>query len=191
MLRPGKCLLLRYFAHMTRLLDTIEAGYNRFLKLLIGMVAASIGLFAVLIALNLLLIKQQWGSIWWLNEAIEYTLYTGVFMGAPWVLQQGAHVRVDVLVSLLSRNAAVHMERLLDLTGAMLCAGLCFYGVRAAWWEYLDGTLPDKDLRIANWIMLTVFALSFFLLAIEFLFRLRRARTIVDEKADDPAKAAF
>ena len=57
------------------------------------MAAVSIGLIAVLIPLNLLLIKMQWGSIWWLYEAVEYALYVGVFIGAPWVLRQGAHVR--------------------------------------------------------------------------------------------------
>lgn len=176
---------------MNKIIDTIEAGYNRFLRFLISLVAISIGLFAVLIPINLLLIKQQWGALWWLNESIEYALYVGVFIGAPWVLQQGAHVRVDVFISLLPRRAAVQMERLLDLIGAALCCVLCFYGTRAAMMEFVDGTLPDKDLRIANWYMMAFFALSFFLLALEFLFRLRRARAIVDEEAANTTKAAF
>jgi len=176
---------------MTNFLNMAESGFNRFIWFLIALVAVSIGLFAILIPFNLLLIKMQWGALWWLYEAVEYTLYVGVFLGAPWVLQQGAHVRIDVVASALPAKAAVQLERLVDLFGAGLCAVLCFYGARAMIWEFIDGTLPDKDLRIANWYMMAVFAFSFFLLAIEFLFRIRRASAIVKEGATSVTKAAF
>ncbi len=172
---------------MARLSDRFEVGFERLLVFLAGLVAASIGLIAVLIPLNLLLIKMHWGSIWWLYEAIEYALFVGVFIGAPWVLQQGAHVRVDVVVSALPKGVAVRLEQALCVAGALLCLFLCFYGVRAALSEFEDGTLPDKDLRIANWYMVSMFAVSFLLLAIEFLLRIRRAREIVaDEDATEP-----
>ena len=176
---------------MTNFLDLLESAFNRFITLLIGLVAASIGLFAILIPINLLLIKLQWGAFWWLHESVEYALYIGVFLGAPWVLQQGAHVRIDVVASALPEKIAIQLERLVDVIGAGLCIVLCFYGTRAVLWEFADGTLPDKDLRIANWYMLLVFAFSFFLLTIEFLFRIRRASAIVKENATRVTKAAF
>jgi TRAP-type C4-dicarboxylate transport system permease small subunit len=145
------------------------------------LVAASIGLFAVLIPLNLFLIKFQLGSIWWLYESVEYALYFGVFIGAPWVLQQGAHVRVDVLTSALPKAAAARVEQAIDIVATVLCAVLCFYGARITISEFEDGTLPDKDLRIETGYMMAIFTLSFVLLGIEFLLRLRRAREIVDK----------
>ena len=160
---------------MGRPIDVFESGFGRLLAFLAALVAASIGAIAVLIPLNLVLIKMQWGSIWWLYEAVEYALFVGVFSGAPWVLQQGAHVRVDVLIATLPDAPARRLEQFLNVAGALLCLVLCVYGVRAAISEFQDGTLPDKDLRIANWYMLSVFALSFFLLAVEFLLRVRRA----------------
>ncbi len=176
---------------MTRTLDAVEKLFNRLLQYSIAGVAVSIGLFALLIPLNLFLIKMQLGSLWWLNEAVEYALYVGVFMGAPWVLQQGAHVRVDVLVSVLPDKSAEKVETALNLVGASICAILCFYGMRATLWEFADGTLPDKNLRIANWYMLVIFSLSFCLLTIEFLFRLRSSRVLVDPKNTTSNKAAF
>jgi len=168
---------------MQRQLDTLESAFNRTLYFLILLVAISIGLFATLIPLNLLLVKTGLGSIWWLHEGVEYALYVGVFIGAPWVLQQGAHVRVDVLISALPEKAAASLERFLDFAGSVLCLALCYYGYRLAVSEWEDGTLPDKDLRIANWTMMAVFSFSFFLLAIEFLFRIRRAGEIVVEES--------
>lgn len=176
---------------MRRQIDLFEAGFNRAMAYLAALVAVSIGLFAVLIPLNLFLVKVRWGSMWWLYEAVEYALYVGVFAGAPWVLQQGAHVRVDVLVSALRKKAAARLEQALDVAGASLCLLLVFYGVRVTVSEFQDGTLPDKDLRIATGYMMAVFATSFLLLAIEFLLRLRRAREIVAKEAAAAAESGF
>ena len=159
---------------MRERLARLDTAIGHLLRGLAMVVAASIGLIALLVPLNLLLIKMRWGSMWWLYEAVEYTLYVGVFIGAPWVLRQGAHVRVDVVTSALPRGIARRLERFLDLAGASLCLLLCYYGTRSALLEYVDGTLPDKDLRIDNWYMMTVFAVSFLLLAVEFLMRLWR-----------------
>lgn len=177
--------------NLSHAIDRLEAMHSRLIFVLAAAVAVSIGLMAVLIPLNLALIKLQWGSIWWLYEAAEYALYVGVFIGAPWVLQQGAHVRVDVVISALPRHAALRLEQLVDAIGLLLCLFLCYYGIRAAVGEYQDGTLPDKDLRIANWYMLVVFATSFFLLAMEFAFRLRRARQIVAGAEAATTKSGF
>lgn len=176
---------------MRRLIDAFEAGFNWLIHALAAVVAVSIGLFAVLIPANLLLIKLEWGSIDWLYEAVEYALYAGVFLAAPWVLQQGAHVRIDVLTSALPKAVAARFEQALDTAGALLCLLLCFYGTRAAISEFRDGTLPDKDLRIEMWYFMAVFAISFLLLAIEFLLRFRRAREIVEKSETAASKAGF
>ena len=176
---------------MQRPLDSFEAGFNRTMLFLAALVAASIGLIAFLIPFNLLLIKIKWGSIWWLYEAVEYALYFGVFIGAPWVLHQGAHVKVDVITSALSPQAAERVEKFMDLVGALICTVLFVYGVRITIWEFEDGTMPDKGLRIATWTMMAVFALSFLLLTIEFLLRFRRSHLSAAEAEPDTSKAGF
>lgn len=172
-------------------LDKFETAFNKLTLFLAGLVATSIGLMAFLLPLNLLMIRLQMGGIWWLFESVEYALYAGVFLGAPWVLQQGAHVKVDVLTSALPKNAAAKLERVLDMAGVLLCLLLGYYGVLATISEYVDKTLPDKDLRIPNWIVLSVFAISFFLLAVEFLLRMRRAKEIVDKEKSAVTEAGF
>ena len=163
---------------MQQVMDFFETWFNRSVFFLASMVAVSIGLIAVLIPLNLLLIKMNWGSIWWLYEAVEYALYIGVFLSAPWVLHKGAHVRVDVVTSSLPHSLSLHVEKIMDFVGSMICIMLFVYGVRIMIWEFEDGTLPDKDLRIATGYMMAVFAFSFLLLAIEFLLRFRRSQLV-------------
>ena len=167
-------------------IDRFEAAFGGLLSGLIYVVAVSIGLIAILIPLNLLIIKLHWGSMWWLHEAVEYALYAGVFLGAPWVLQQGAHVRVDVIIAALPARAAQWLERIVDGLGSVLCITLFVYGVRMAISEFQDGTLPDKDLRIPTGYMMVVFAVSFALLAIEFALRVRRSFA---NRADERAPA--
>jgi len=169
---------------MRKALDRFETWFNAFNTLIAGMVAASIGCFAVLIPFDLMLRKLKWGNLPWLGEGIEYALYVGVFLSAAWVLQKGAHVRVDIVVAALPKRLAVRMEKTLDVVGAILCAVLCYYGFTAAIIEFVDKTLPDKDLRIDNWYMMAAFSLAFALLTIEFLFRIRRA-------GEDVGKAGF
>jgi len=175
---------------MQKQIDRFEARFDRLMLYLAALVAASIGLIAVLIPLNLFLVKTQLGSIWWLYEAVEYALYFGVFLGAPWVLRQGAHVRVDVVTMALRREAAERVERAMDVAGAILCIALCFYGSRVTIWEFQDGSLPDKDLRIPTGYIMTVFTASFLFLAIEFLLRFRRSMLRIPI-ATDSSKANF
>lgn len=176
---------------MGNFISSFETVFNRLTHFFISLVAISIGLIALLIPLNLFLIKSHLGAIWWLYEGVEYALFFSVFLGAPWVLQQGAHVRVDVFTAALPTDLAAKMEQALDIAGSILCWILVFYGLRGAMMEYEDGTLPDKDLRIYNWIILSVFAFSFFMLAIEFLLRFRRAREIIEEEKSAAIETRF
>ena len=176
---------------MASRIDAFEAAFARFVEWLAVLVAASVGLIAVLIPLNLFLVKVEWGTFPWLFEAVEYALYVGVFIGAPWVLRQGAHIRVDVVTSALPAGVAARLEKVLDVAAGALCLLLCVYGLRLTILEFEDGTLPDKDLRIDNWYMMAVFALSFFLLAIEFALRFRRAPEALDGEKDPAAGSGF
>ncbi|MEM9320975.1 MAG: hypothetical protein AAGA70_18520, partial [Pseudomonadota bacterium] len=60
---------------------------------------------------------------------------------------------------------------------------MAYFGARGGYFSYLLETLPDKDLRIPNWIILAVFCVSFVLLAVEFL--LRFYRTMRDGRLQD------
>ena len=161
---------------MDELLDRLEAGTDRFNRIVAGAVAVSIGLFAVLIPLNLLSIRLGFGGWWWLYEAVEYALYFGIFLGAPWVLRLGAHIRVDVFITSLPANAARILDQFLNIAGAALCLLLFVYGTRSAIAEFADNILPDKDLRIPTGYLMVVFAFAFLMLTVEFLLRMRRAR---------------
>lgn len=176
---------------MKAFVDRFETGIHHLNAFLAGLVAISIGFMAVLISLDLFIRGLKWGNMPWLYEGVEYALYFGIFLGAPWVLQHGAHVRVDVLLTVLPKGAAVRLEQVIDVACAALCAALCYYGIEATILHYVEGSLPDKMLRIDNWYLLSAFAVAFAMLTIEFLLRARRAHVVGVEETDPTAKAGF
>ena len=164
------------------MLDRLETGYDRLTQLLASLVAVSIALFAILIPFDLLIRRLGWGNLPWLYEGIEYALYAGVFLGAPWVLQQRAHVRVDIVVTALPESVAVRLEQALNTVGAIISGALCYYGVRATITDFIEDSKPDKLLVIADWWMMLIFSVACLMLVIGFLLRLRHAG---DATADD------
>ena len=153
--------------------------------------ALSLGLFAIAIPLDLLMRRAGLGNMPWLYELIEYVLYAGVFLGTPWVLREGAHVRVDLLVSALPSPVAVRLEQLLDLVGAAVAAGLVYYGWRATIESFVGDSRQFKTLIIFDWWLMAIFTFAMLLLCAEFLLRLRRAREVLDAEEDPAAKTGF
>lgn len=153
---------------------TIDRALGAAYALVGLLVGVTIGGFALSISLDLALRLFGWGNLSGLNEIIEYLLFAGVFLGAPWVLRQGAHVRVDLLVSNLPAGLARILDRLLDLLGCIICGLLIHYG-----WVSLDSawmfqSMQHKYFVMPEWVLLSVFVGCFVLLFIEFLFRLLR-----------------
>ncbi|EBA06702.1 TRAP transporter small permease [Sagittula stellata] len=160
---------------MASLIDRFEILFEKFNLFVAICVAGSIGLFAVLVPFDFFSRKLGLRGLEWLNEGAEYGLYAGVFLSASWVLYKGAHVRVDILLTALPKWAARKVERAVDLFGALLCFCMAYFGANGTLSAYAFGSLPDKDLQVPNWIVLAVFTVSFVMLAIEFLYRFRRA----------------
>ena len=110
-------------------------------------VAISLGLFALAIPLDLLIRRVGLGNMPWLYELVEYVLYIGVFLGTPWVLREGAHVRVDLVISSLPRRLAIRLEQFLDGAGAVVSAILLYYGCVATIEAYVGGNAWQARLR--------------------------------------------
>ncbi len=169
------------------MIAAIDRSLGRLNAAIGWLVALSLGLFAIAIPLDLLMRRTGLGNMPWLYEAIEYVLYAGVFLGAPWLLREGGHIRVDILVSSLPRPMAVRLEQFLDVAGAAVSATLIYYGWRATIESFAGDSRQFKTLIVFDWWLMTIFTLSAVLLCAEFLLRLRRAHEVLE--AEDAAIA--
>ena len=147
-------------------------------KLLDGLGLAGGALFAALGALvtaDILLRNLGLANLPWVVEAAEYTLYGATFAAAPWVLREGAHVRVDLVPALLPPRIARALELVVDALGAAIAAVLAWYGAEAAVDSFRLGSMVFKELVFPEWWILAAAPVPLSLMAVEFLRRMVRA----------------
>jgi len=110
----------------------------------------------------------------WSNEVSELMLYLITMCVAPWLLRQGQHIRVDILLQALPKRLAWSLEWVGDAIGLACCLFLAWYGSQAAWASYSSGAVNIKTLVTPEWWSLAPLPLVFVLLAIEMVFRMGR-----------------
>ncbi|MFV0514799.1 MAG: TRAP transporter small permease [Jhaorihella sp.] len=140
-------------------------------------VGISIGLFAVAISLDLILRLMNAGNLPGVQEVIEYAMFAGVFLSAPWALRIGAHVRVDLLIGALPATLARTLDQILDVTGLAICLILLWFGGINLKTAYIFNSTQMKYYNVPEWWLLSVFVVSFSLLSLEFVSRMLRGGT--------------
>ena len=150
--------------------------FGRILDCLGLFVGLMFGIGTALIALDVALRNLAGTGFPWLIDAIEYGLFAGTFLAAPWVLREGAHVRVDIVVTTLPPRGATLLETFADLIGLAVCLVLLWYGVKVTLTAQALGSMVLKSIIFPEWWALAVVPASSLLLAVEFVLRLRRAR---------------
>lgn len=110
----------------------------------------------------------------WSNEVSELMLYLTTVLVAPWLLRQGQHIRVDILLTAMPPRLAWYFEWLGDIIGFACCVFMAWYAAVAAWASYAAGALNIKTLVTPEWWSLAPLPAMFTLLAIEMVFRMHR-----------------
>lgn len=110
----------------------------------------------------------------WSTEVSELMLYLITMCVAPWLLRQGQHIRVDIVLRALPPRVAWRLELAGDAVGLACCIAIAWYGARAAWSSYASGAVVIKTLVTPEWWSLAPLPAVFVLLAIEMVFRMAR-----------------
>ena len=110
----------------------------------------------------------------WSNEVSEDILYLVTLMTGPWLLRQGRHIRVDILLRVLPPRRAWQLEWVGDLLGLACCLYFVWYGAKATISSYLTSAVSIKTLVMPEWWLLAPLPVTFLLFAVEFVFRLHR-----------------
>jgi len=110
----------------------------------------------------------------WSNEVSELMLYLITMCVAPWLLRQGQHIRVDIVLQALPAKLAWYLEWVGDLVGLVCCQFIMAYSFKASWSSYQSGALSIKTLVTPEWWSLAPLPFVFFLLSIEMIFRMWR-----------------
>ena len=135
----------------------------------LGLLAGALfGLMALAIGVDVALRNLGAGGAGWLIEAIEYGLLVATMLAAPWVLREGAHVSVDVLVAQLPGRWGDAARRLSAVLGLAVCAGVAWYGARATAQAMARDSLVFKSLVFPEWWILALVPVGMALMGVEF-----------------------
>jgi TRAP-type C4-dicarboxylate transport system permease small subunit len=148
--------------------------YDRLIDVLGFFAAASLLALPLIITFDVALRATRIGNIKWIVDVSEYFLFLSTFLGAPWLMRLGLHVRVDVLLTALNKKAARKLEAALDLFCVLICGVLAYYGLLAAIDAYRLDLKQYKALTVPDWPFHAIFVFTMVLLAIEFIRRMRR-----------------
>ncbi|MGH8741449.1 MAG: TRAP transporter small permease [Burkholderiales bacterium] len=125
------------------------------LDLLIDALAvAAAALLCALVALILVDVAARYLRLFalsWGLEATEYMLYAITFLGAPWVLREGGHISIELVVERLAPGPRRVVRRLSDLLGACVCVLLLYFACRVTWRSYASGIMVQKSFIFPEW----------------------------------------
>ena len=163
--------------------------FSRMLELFSTIFALALGILIALMCVDIAIRNFRIGSLPWLIEVTEYAMYAGTFLAAPWVLRQGAHVRVDVVLTSVPKRLAVRLEQLVDLVGLAVSLVLVWYGALAVVDAWRGDLVARKTWNFDEWLLLLPIPIGGLLLAAEFVLRIARVKGVVFDELD-PAKRA-
>ena len=85
------------------------------------------------------------GGIAWSNEVSEDILYLVTLLSAPWLLRQGQHIRVDIVLRALPARLGWLLEWLGDMLGLACSLYFVWYGCEGAGGELHGRRGQDQD----------------------------------------------
>ena len=171
------------------MIDRVSSAYGRLLAgLALAGCAMLLGMMLIIVidvALRNLAIAGLPRGLAWSNEISELMLYLITMSVAPWLLRQGQHIRVDIVLRAIPPAIAWYLEWVGDLIGLACCIVFGWVGTQAAWSSYASGAVNIKTLVTPEWWALAPLPIVFTLLAVEMIFRmLRLSRAARAPRAD-------
>jgi TRAP-type C4-dicarboxylate transport system permease small subunit len=164
--------------------------YGRLLDALVVAACILLLLMTVMIGADVVSRNLGGGGVPVSNELSEDILYLMTLLVAPWLLRQGQHIRVDIVLRALPVRAAWLLEWFGDIVGFFCCLYFVWYGCLITISSYNAGSINIKTLVTPEWWTLAPLPLGFALLAIEFIFRMHRLTSAEIGLRDDAVSVA-
>ena len=171
-------------------MERLSGWYGRLLDTLVFAACLLLLVMTVMIGADVVSRNIGGGGIPVSNELSEDILYLMTLLAAPWLLRQGQHIRVDIILRALPVRAAWVLEWVGDIVGFFCCLYFVWYGLLITTASYNAGSINIKTLVTPEWWTLAPLPLGFALLGIEFIFRMYRLSTAEIGLRDDAVSAA-
>ena len=133
-----------------------------------------LALVTALLCLDVAVRYLQLASAPWIGDVASVSLFAITFLAAPWVLKEGRHVAVDVIVGRLRGRTGRLARQGVDALGAAICALLALYAVRVLLASIASGTMVYRMLVYPQWWLFALPPVTFALMALIFARQMLR-----------------
>jgi TRAP-type C4-dicarboxylate transport system permease small subunit len=171
-------------------MDRLSRWYGRLLDAMLLAACFLLLFMTVMIGADVVSRNIGAGGVAVSNELSEDILYLMTLLTAPWLLRQGQHIRVDIILRILPARVAWSLEWLGDTVGFFCCLYFVWYGARVTLASYMAGSISIKTMITPEWWILAPLPIGFALLAVEFAFRMHRLSKAEIGARDDAVSAA-
>jgi TRAP-type transport system small permease protein len=154
--------------------DLLSKAYGFLLDCMMGLACLLLLVMTLLIGADVVTRNAGLGGIAWSSEASEDILYLLTLLSAPWLLRQGQHIRVDIVLRALPSRIGWQLEWAGDVLGLLCSLYFVWYGCVVLAASYRAGAMSIKTLVTPEWWMLAPLPAAFLLVAVEFIFRMHR-----------------
>jgi TRAP-type C4-dicarboxylate transport system permease small subunit len=171
-------------------MDSLSKAFGILLDRLMVLACLLLLFMTLLIGADVFSRNAGLGGLAWSNEVSESILYLLTLLSAPWLLRQGQHIRVDILLRAVPARIGWYMEWAGDLIGLACSLYFVWYGLKVLNASYSAGAITIKTLVTPEWWLLAPLPIAFLLVAIEFVFRMYRLSISAREPRTDAVSVA-
>src|SRR3954464_12141077 len=159
-------------------LDRLSTLCGKVLEALAWLACVMVFLMVMVICADVLLrnvaLVPTMRGLDWSNDLTEAMLYLITMCAAPWILRQGQHIRVDIVLRAIPKRTAWYCGWFADVVGLFCCLAMVWYGAKMTYASFSSGSMTVKTMVTPEWWLLIPLPIAFALLSIEMLFRMRR-----------------
>jgi len=103
----------------------------------------------------------------WAVEITEYTMVWITFLGAAWVLKDGGHIRIDIILNRLEPRQQAVLNTVTSFIMAAICLFLTVYGSIVTYDSLVRGAARTYLYATPLWILLICIPIGSFFLFIQ------------------------
>ena len=143
--------------------------HTRIVNALAAISGAMLALFTIGICYDVTLRALGFQPQFYIASMVEYGLLYVTVLSAPWLLRENGHVFVDMVTRAMAPGLKRATEYAVYVLAFVACIILAWAAAYLSWENYLRGEMEIRDFNMPRWLIYSPMALSFALLAVEFL----------------------
>lgn len=109
-------------------------------------------------------------TIWSLDMATYFLLYLAL-TGAPWLLQEEGHVKIEIITSHFSAGAQAFVTGVTSVVAAASCGIFSWQAASTTWQAYRAGQFIDRSIVVPRYLLTWIMAVGTFFLCLQFARR--------------------